>query len=562
MSRKSSKRNDLIQLFLAVAGLLLLNFLGSQFFFRLDLTEEKRYTLSDQTRELLEELDDVVFFRIYLEGEDFPAGFDRLRTSAREMLDEFRVVSGENIEYEFVDPIAGIAEKEQMDVYRQLYQKGILPAVLEVKDKGATTQKTLFPGAIASFKGREVAVQLFRDEMGVPSEIVLNNSIENLEYELSNAIRKLQSRLKPKIAFLEGHGEWDSLHVADLSTALSEYYVVERIRFNSQLKKLTRAKEYKAIIIARPDTFVSEQDKFILDQYLMDGGKLMFLIDPVYTSMDSLTSAEFTYGLPNKINLDDMLFKYGIRANYNLVQDMNASLVPIPVQGRYQYYPWLFFPLATAGSEHPIVTNLNAVKTEFVSSLDTLVSPGIKKTILLRSGTASKTSNTPVYITLRGITRRPNEKQYRESGIPLAVLLEGRFESLYKFQALGALDSMPGFTRIKDSKPTKVIVIGDGDMIANKIQPSNGMALPLGYDIWTKETFGNKIFLLNAVNYLCDDSGLLSVRSREVVLRMLDTKKVNKERLQWQLINTIIPIGSVLLFGLAMFYLRKRKYNR
>lgn len=559
-SSHTGRGRDLLQLLLGVVLLMLLNFLGNFFFFRVDLTAEKRFTLSEKTTSLLKELDDVVFFRVYLEGDDFPAGFDRLKSSAKEMLDEFRIASDENIEYEFVDPVAGISEKEQPDVFMQLYKKGIVPAILEVRDGGSTTQKTIFPGAIASFKGREVAAQLYLDQMGIAPEIVLNNSIENLEYELSNAIRKLQARVKPKIAFLEGHGEWDSLHVADISKALEEYYTVERITLGQQLKKLKKLNEYKAVIIARPDTFVPEQDKFMLDQYLMDGGKLLFLTDPVYASMDSLSHSEFTYGLPNKINLDDMLFKYGVRANYNLIQDLSASRIPIPVQGQYQFYPWLFFPFATQGSEHPIVNNINAVRTEFVSSLDTLVSPSIKKTILLRSGNASKVSNTPVYISLRGITRRPNEKQFRDAGVPVAVLLEGTFESLYKFQSLGTFDSLAGFSRMKDSKPTKVIVIADGDMIANKIQPSNGMALPLGYDIWTKETFGNKTFLLNAINYLCDDEGLLSVRSREVVLRVLDRKRVNKDRLNWQLTNTILPIGMIILFGAISFYFRKRRY--
>ncbi len=559
-SNNPARRRDLMQLLLGILVLALLNFIGSNWFFRLDLTTEKKHTLSSHTKELLENLDDVVFFRVYLKGDDFPAGFDRLRNATKEMLDEFRIYSDNNVEYEFINPIEGISQKEQADVFTQLYQKGITPAILEVKEKGGTSQQTIFPGAIAIYQGRETGVQLFKEQLGIPSEVVLNNSLQGMEYELSNAIRKLQTVLKPKVAFLEGHGELDSLQVADITGSLGEYYVVERLDLQSKLKNLEKIKEYDAVIIAKPDSIFSEQDKFILDQYIMNGGKAIFFLDPVYASIDSLQNAEFTYGIPNKINLDDMLFNYGVRVNYNLVQDMNSGLIPIPISGKYQMFPWLFFPLLNQGSDHPIAKNLNAVRAQFASTIDTIVTPRIRKKILLSTSKYSNIMTTPVYITLRGVSRPPNEKQFNKGNIPIAVLLEGTFESLYRNQPMGILDSIIGFKRLKESKPTSIIVCGDGDLIANKIQPSNGMALPLGYDVWTKETFGNKNFVLNAINHLCDDSGLLSVRSREVVLRVLDRKKAEAGRTKWQILNTVLPLGIIIILGLIVFFIRRKRY--
>jgi ABC-2 type transport system permease protein len=562
VKQSSRKRKDLIQLLLWIGILISVNFLSSGFFFRIDLTSEKRFTLSPQTKSLLKELDDVVFFRVYLEGKDFPAGFERLKNSTREMLDEFRVYSGNNIEYEFVDPIDGLEKKEQADVFQQLYKKGIIPAFVEIKEKGGTSQRTLFPGALATYKGREVPVQVFRDQLGTPSELVLHNSIQSLEYELSNAIRKLQNRMKPKVAFLTGHGEWDTLSTHDIREALREYYDVHDFMLDGRLANLELIGKYKAVIMARPDSMFSPQEKFILDQYIMNGGKALFFYDPVFARMDSLTKSDFTYGIPRKNNLEDMFFKYGVRFNFNLVQDIRAGMIPIPVNMKYQYYPWMFFPLAGPGSEHPICKNLNVVKCEFVSSIDTLESPALKKTILLKSSKYANILNTPVYINIRSVLKEPNEKQFRHSDVPFSVLVEGSFESLFKFQALEALDTIKGFTRLKDSKPTSLIFVADADIIANKIQASNQRPLPLGYDIWTKQSYGNKNFVLNAINYLCDDEGLLSVRSRELTLRILDRKKAEKDRTRIQILNTAAPLALVLIAGLITSLLRKRKYTK
>jgi ABC-2 type transport system permease protein len=562
----------MISLVLSIAIIVLLNFIGSFVFHRFDLTSEKRYTLSPTTIDMLEKLDDVVYVKVYLEGE-FPAGFKRLRNETREMLDEFRAYSKDNIQYEFINPSENPDKKQQEDVYRQLYQKGLMPTNLEVKEETGTTQQVIWPAALVSYKGREMPWQLLKQQMGISSEGQLNNSVQALEYELTNTIRKLSTIFKPHVAFVEGHGEWDSLHVASATEGLKEYYEVERIALKGQLNALTTRDSagnarniYKAIIIAKPDTAFSEQDKFIIDQYIMNGGKVLWLIDPVYTNVDSLRTSAFTMGLQNNLNLDDQLFRYGVRINYNLALDLQSGYIPINKgmvgqSPKLELEPWFFNPLIMPISKHPIVNNLDLIKMEYVSTLDTVGAKGIKKTILLTTSKYTKTLVAPVRVDLRMTTVKPDERQFRNSFQPVAVLLEGEFESVFKNRQLSQEFRESKSIAFKEkSKPTQMIVVGDGDVIRNDFQRSSGQAYELGYDVYTRQLYANKTFILNCMNYLTDDSGLLSVRAREVKLRLLDKKKIKNERLKWQVINTGIPILLVIIYGMIQFFIRKRKY--
>ncbi len=572
--KKNIKRGNITALILGVAIVILVNIIAAFVFTRIDLTTEKRYSLSPATKKLLKKLDDIVFFKIYLAG-DLPPGFQRLSNETKEMLDEFRAYS-DNIQYEFVNPSSYPSDKDRNDAYRLLVERGLQPTDLRVTKKGASSQLIIFPGAMVSYHGKEVPVQLLMAQLQEDPNKVLNNSIQSLEYNLASAIKNLTTAIKPRVAIIEGQGELDQLETLDFQNALSEFYNVDRVTINSKISSLAiRIKsdsahdallnKYRAIIIAKPTKPFEERDKFLIDQFIMRGGKVLWLIDPVFASMDSLQKYSTTMGIPNDINLEDMLFNYGVRLNINLVQDMNALPIPVKTgqvgnQPQFDFFKWYFFPVLTPSVKHPIVNGLNAIKTEFLSTLDTVTAPGITKTILLESSPYSRTVNAPALIDLEILKKQPNERMFNKGPLPVAVLLEGKFTSSYLYRIPPDLAGNASLGFKPTSKKTKMIVIADGDLVKNQFHYSKGFPMPLGYDQYTKQTFGNKDLVMNAVNFLCDDSGLISVRSRELKLRMLDTARVAKQRLFWQLLNILLPILLIAGFGLVKYRLRKRAF--
>lgn len=573
--RKNIKRSNIIQLVLAVVVIVLVNIISSFVFTRVDLTAEKRYSLSPATKQLLKNIHDVMFFKVYLEG-DLPPGFKRLSNETREMLDEFRAYS-DKIQYEFVNPSANPNARERTDAYKLLVERGLQPTDLRVNKKGQASELIIFPGAIVTYRGADVPVQLLMTQLGQNSDKVLNNSIQSMEYNLASAIRQLSVPVKPRIAFIEGQGELSKMETVDIHNALSDFYAVDHITLNHKINSLTvRLKsdsahdklvnKYHAIIIAKPTTPYDEKDKFLIDQFIMRGGKVLWLIDPVFATMDSLKKYNATMGISNDVNLDDMLFNYGVRMNTNLVQDINALPIPVKTgqvgnQPHFDFLPWYFFPILTPVINHPIVNGLNAIKTEFISSLDTVESPGIKKTILLTTSPYSRILNAPVYIDLEVLKQQVDERLYNKGPQPVAILLEGKFKSAFQFRLAPdiATNNDLGFLE-KSVKPSKMVVISDGDIIKNQFHYSQGYPLPLGYDQYTQQTFGNKDLIMNVMNYLCDDSGLIAVRSRELKLRLLDRTIIDKQRLFWQLLNTLLPIVLIMVFGISKFLVRKKKY--
>jgi ABC-2 type transport system permease protein len=576
-NKQDIKKNNLLQLGIGLIILILLNLVGFRFFIRMDLTSEKRYTLSEPTKKMLRDLDDIVFFQVYLDG-DFPAGFKRLRRETREMLDQFRAYS-DKIQYEFINPSSSDDPQERNAVYRRLVERGLNPTDLQVKSNEGTRQLIIFPGAIVSYLGKEFPMELLVSQMGVPPEEALNNSVQNLEFNMANTIRKLSVQTKPKLAFIEGHGELDALQTADITRSLREYYLVDRIRMDGQLNSLTEREElkngrvlirnkYRAIVIAKPEKPFDEKDKFIIDQFIMRGGSVLWLIDPVFASMDSIQFADATVGIINDLNLSDQLFNYGVRLNTNLVMDLSA--LPIPMKTgeiggapQINFFPWYYFPVLYPLIDHPIVKNLNAIKTEFIGSIDTISKQGIDKTVLLTSSEYARTVNTPVLISIDILQKEPDRRLYQKKHIPVAVLLEGTFESLYKSRVPPEIRESAEIGFISESKPAKMIVVADGDIIKNQVRQTSGRPepYPLGFDRYTNQTFGNKEFILNAINYLVDEDGLISIRSRELKLRLLDQSKVREELLKWQLINTGLPVLVIFILGFIMFFIRKMKYS-
>ncbi len=568
------KKANITGLLLGIAIVVLVNVIATFINTRFDLTAEKRYSLAPATRKLLKKLDDVVFFKVYLSG-DLPPGFQRLSNETKEMLDEFRAYS-DNIQYEFVNPSENTNDKDRNDAYRLLVERGLQPTDLRVNKKGASSQLIIFPGAMASYHGKEIPVQLLMAQLQEDPNKVLNNSIQSLEYNLASAIKNLTTAIKPRIAIIEGQGELDQMETYDLQISLSEFYNVDRVTLKNKITSLAiRLKtdsvndvlinKYRAIIIAKPTKPFDERDKFLIDQFIMRGGKVLWLIDPVFASMDSLQKYNSTMGIPNDINLEDMLFNYGVRANVNLVQDLNALPIPVKTgllgnQPQFDYFKWYFFPVLMPTINHPVVNGLNAIKTEFLSTLDTVAAAGVKKTILLETSPYSRTINAPALIDLEILKQQPNERMFNKGPFPVAVLLEGEFASAFLFRIPPELADNPSLGYKSKSKKTKMIIIADGDVVKNQFHYSQGYPLPLGFDQYTKQTFGNKDLALNAINFLCDDSGLISVRSRELKLRMLDTSKVAKQRFFWQLLNILLPILLISGFGIAKYRLRKRAY--
>lgn len=575
--KRNIKSRLLLQLLLVIIIIISVNYISSIVYTRFDLTSEKRYTLSDETMEIVKNLDDIVYFKIYLEG-DFPAGFKRLRKETMEILDEFRAYN-KNIQYEFINPSASSDMEERNNTYKLLVQQGLNPTNLQVKTNSGIDQQVIFPGAIINYRDKEVPVELLDAQINTPPEAVLNNSIQALEFKFANAIHKLTIRQKHNIVFIEGHGELDEMETYDISQAFVQDYAVGRLTINGQIDALMDRRlvdsinqkyvikpKFSAIIIAGPQSSFDGKDRFIIDQYIMYGGKVLWLIDPLVASMDSIQGSESTVAVEKFLDLQSQLFTYGVKLNNDLVTDLIALPIPLRTgqvgnKPQISFFTWYYFPLITPVSQHPIVRNLNAIKTQFVSSIDTVLG-GVSKTILLQTSPYSRTLKAPAVINLAITRQNPDERLYVGPQKSIAVLLEGEFLSDFRNRIPPEIANNKeiGFKGV--SKKTSMIIISDGDIIRNQFHISEGYPLPLGYDQFTRETYGNKAFILNAMSYLVDGPGLISSRSKEMRLRMLDKTKINNNKIFWQSFNLVAPLLLILVLAVLMIWTRKRKYSR
>lgn len=569
-----NKRTDILRLILLLLILVLLNVLGSFQYFRLDLTAEGRYTLSEPTKEVLDGLEDKVLFRVYLEGE-FPSGFRRLSNEAKRMLREFRAYN-DNIEFEFVDPSAGESEEERQQLYRQLTEKGIEGTQLQISEGDQRSSQIIFPGGVVYYLGREGVFTLLKSQAGASPEAQLNTSVQSLEFELANALRKLQANDRKGIGFVEGHGELSDLETEGIGRVLKESYDLARLDLRSfevdsvsgQIsiaKKQAQLNRFDLLVIAKPRETFADLDKYLLDQFVMQGGKIIWLIDAVFADMDSLSTKNQALSYPLDLGLNDILFRYGVRLNDHLVQDALCAEIPVVVNQvngvpQYEFFPWLYFPLAMPYQDHPIVSNINPVRFEFPSSIDTIVTPGVQKTILLSSSRYTKTTQAPTNIRLSSLNEQPQPEEFTEQYLPLAILLEGTFTSNFKNRLQPRDGNGEELSLIEESEATAQIVIADGDVLKNQFQ--RGEALRLGYDKFTGNQYGNEDLILNAVDYLLDDSGLTAVRSRELQLRLLDATRIRGSMTYWKTLNTALPLVLVVLMGLLLNYWRRRKYAK
>jgi gliding-associated putative ABC transporter substrate-binding component GldG len=574
--RKRQQRQAIFRILLLLGILACVNMIAARIHYGFDLTEEKRFTLSPSTKKLLRKMNDVAVIDVYLKGK-FPAGFQRLAEATREKLQNFREIGGKNIVFRFSDPFEGRSEAEKGPIFDQMAKKGINGVNLQVQggaDDGYS-EKIIFPYALVSYRGREIPVQLLdNNHPGMSPMEVLNYSESILEYKFASALNVLSQPDKPKIAYITGHGENLGPTTSDMLNTLRFLYHLDTLDLSTTIKiKGPGLGLYEAIIINKPKETFSDKDKFKIDQYIMRGGHVLWLIDPLNASMDSLnnSNAQMFMTQDLNLNLDDMLFKYGVRVNPNLIEDMTCNPIAVVVgmlgdKPQQQLRNWLFFPVLVPESKHPIVHNLDAVMTVFASSLDTIANPDIRKTVLLASSKYSRTVPNPARVSLSMLSFQPRSDMFNDPNKPVAVLLEGKFKSVFNNRL------QPEFLSIlKDSlhmpflkecdTPTSMIVIGDGDMFENDYSQTKG-TMEMGYWRFTDTRFANKIFMLNCMEYLTDKSGLLESRSKDVKLRLLDGSRIKKERKTWQLVNIAIPIGVILIFASCYIFFRKRRYEK
>jgi len=529
-----------------------INFMANKFYKRFDLTEDKRYTLSETTKTILNKLDKNAIVNVYLEG-DFPAEFKRLQIETRQHLEELSAIN-KQVKFKFIDPL---------DQAEELIKKGLQPSRLSVQEDGKLSEAIVFPWATITYKGKTENISLLTEVSIENQEQQLQNSIENLEYAFSDAIHKISSEKTQTIAILKGNGELDDVYLVSFLSQLSQYYKLAPFTLdsvsNNPQKTLEQLSVYDLTIIAKPTEEFTENEKFTLDQYITNGGKSLWLIDNVTAELDSLMLTGQSLAFNKKLNLTDLLFSYGVRINYSLIKDAYSSTIRLADgntgnKTQFNDYIWHYHPFITSKNNHPITKNIDPVNLRFANTLDTLKN-SIKKTVLLQSSDFSKAVGTPVIISLADISKKPEKKDYNKGNQTLGILLEGQFKSAYANRVKPFETSL-----FKDkSEPNKMVVIADGDIIANELV--KGEPIELGVDKYTGIRYGNANFLMNTINYLLDDSGLLQLRSKTIQLQYLDKEKAYNERTFWQSINVVIPLVILAFFGIIYTFIRKKKYS-
>lgn len=549
-----------------LALILISAYLGSLLRLRIDLTEDKRYTLSEPTRKVLSQVKNDIYVQVYLEGE-MPIPFKRLRRSVKEMLDEFRIGSGRRIDYDFINPSSGSRADQRDAFYQSLVMKGLNPVNIQAGDEeGGSSQKIVFPGMIVNYNGIEVPVNFLKNNPALSAEENLLHSTEGLEYEMIQPIATLSADSVFKVAFLEGHDEIPEIEVADLTFSLARFFTVDRGIMGGIPGILNG---YSAVVIAGPEKEFSENDKFVLDQYIMNGGRILWLAEEVYVNEDSLASGE-TAALYRPLNIADQLFRYGARINPSVIQDLECAHIRLILStgGARQQpvsLPWVYHPVMMPDQGHPVTRNINRVRGQFVNYIDTVGLDGnIKKRILLATSPYTRALNPPFMLSLREAEMSPDDRLFNKSQLPVAVLLEGVFPSAFRNRITDNLVKDKNMKVRTESVETKMIVIADGDVIRNEVRKSGTSETPLtlGQDRYTGEMYGNRDFLINCLNYLVDDNGLMELRSRELKLRLLNRQTIRDERTKWQIINIAGPLILVVAAGLIYNWLRKRKYGK
>ncbi|TDQ08555.1 gliding motility-associated ABC transporter substrate-binding protein GldG [Pedobacter metabolipauper] len=556
------QQNPAIRLLLFLLILAAVNIAGQFIYTRIDFTKEKRFTLTDKSKSILKEGNKPITITVFLEG-DLPAAFKRLRNATKDLLTDYKAYYGTSFKVIFVDPISGLSASEQDTVLNNLYQAGIEPTTLNIKNDNGFAQKTIFPMAMVDANGNQFPVKLLQNlDADGNYEENINNSIQNLEYLFTSAIQKVLSGQHPRIGFTEGNGELSDVFLSDAINSLSDSYEVGRVNLND----ITKAglDKLNVLIIAKPQKEFTEAEKYKINYFVMNGGKVVWSIDQVNADLDSMGKRGEQLAFNNKLNLDDQLFMYGARINYNLIADANCIEIPLAMgggQGQIQMAPWVYYPLLMPDKVNNLVKNIDGIRSEFASTVDTIGVKGVSKKIILQSSAFNKVHNTPKLLSLQMVAEQPNPKEYASVPQTVGVLLEGSFPSVFLNRSVPA-GIAEAYPLPAQGKPTKMVVIGDGDVFKNQVSNRDGSAFPLGFDRYTQRTYGNKTLLLNIADYLSNDNNLISLRNKEVKIRLLDKAVLHADKLYWQLINVLLPITLLILFAIFQHYYRKRKYAR
>ena len=560
---KTDKINskDYTYLAMVAGGILLFNIGASFKYARLDITKDQRYTLSNAAKTIANQATSPLIIDVFLKGEDFPSEIRRLQNESKQLLEEFANINS-NISFNYINPLADEYNREKTTA--ALTQRGLTPMQLSVQDNGKATQEVIFPWALASYNENTVKIPLIKTKIGASQQDMVNNSVQHLEYAFADGFKKLVNPKTKKVAVLKGNTQLEDKFIADFISKLKSYYFIAPFPLDSistNPKQITKALQtFDVLISAKPRTAFTETQKFALDQYNMHGGKSLWLIDAVAMEKDSLYNASGkNYAVARDLNLTDFFFNYGVRINPVLVATPYSAPITLALgdgsNSQFQHLNWPYSPIAIAQNKHPITNNLNLVRFDFANPIDTLKN-ATKKTILLETAAFSRLEGTPREISLDVVTKPVDPKAFKNEKQNLAVLLEGQLKSAFA-------NRIAPFTiddRRDSCDSTKMIVIADGDVIKNDILRNKPQEL--GFDRWTGKQYGNKEFLLNAVNYLLDDNGLINIRSKEIEVAFLDKEKIAATKIRWQLLNVGLPIVLLLLFGLVFHTLRKKKYAR
>jgi len=563
INRESSKTtNKKSLLFLPLALLLINIYISSRFYKRFDLTTDSRYTLNEASLNVVKNVDSPIVIDVFLKGDNFPSEFRKLQSETKQLLEEFAAYNGQ-IKFKFIHPFEDQADQDSR--IAQFTNRGLTPMQLNVQNNGQQSQRVIIPWALASYNNQTVDIPLVKYKVNVNQQELVSNSIQHLEYAFADGFSKLVHPKRRQIAILKGNAELEDKYIADFLKTLTQYYYIAPFTLDSVAtrpqKTAKSLNDYDLIIAAKPTEAFSEEEKYVLDQYTMNGGKSLWLMDKIVIEKDSLINPEGkNVAVPRNLNLTNFFFKYGARINPVLTSVKSQNIGRITLETgqdenlKLQHFLWPYSPLALSDVNHPITNNINFVKFDFANQIDTLKND-IKKTILLKSDKPSRLEGTPKEINLAFALQEPPSKLFTKGRQNLAVLLEGKFTSVYNKRVKPLK-----FTNDKiKSLETKMIIIADGDVIKNDID--KGRPTTLGFDKWTKETYGNKEFLLNAVNYLLDDDGLINIRSKDVNLAFLDYSKITREKkVKWQVLNIVLPLLVLGLFGIIFNYFRKRKY--
>ena len=549
----------LISIAKALAAVLVINLLASYAYTRFDLTEDQRYTLSQPAVDVAQKFDGPVIVDILLDG-NIPAEFTRLKTETVQLMESF-ASKNSNIKYNLIDPLED--EANAQETIAQLQSLGLKPASVTVEENGKVSNELVFPWAMVNYGDRTVKVALLKNKQGSTAEDRINNSVQQLEYAISDAFTKLSITDKKSIAVIKGNGELDDIYIADYLTTVREYYNIGAITLdsvaNNPQKVLDQLKEFDLALIAKPTQAFTDAEKFVMDQYMVQGGKSIWLVDQVLMEMDSIyAGGGSAFALPRQLNLRDMFFSYGVRINPVLVNDLYFTQIVLATgegnDSQYNPLPWYYYPMVFSRNDHPINTNIEALRYQFTSPMEVLEND-YKKTVLLRSSPLSKIDGVPREISLDILNTQPDQSTYNNGNLPLAVLIEGNFSSMYK-NRVKPIDLK---NVVEDGPANKMIVISDGDVIKNQLR--NGRPLELGYDKWTSNFYGNKEFLVNCTNYLLDNTGLINIRNKKVSIPLLDMKKIAEQKTKWQLINIGVPVVLTIVFGFFFSFYRKRKFS-